>query len=147
MDRLIAKRVREIGKSPVDGIPPPPNKVNPLDFIEATDWQVLAPDGKSWLPWTLEDISLGFKLLSKVEKASHPREVDVITEEVPLPDLRADALLREMAILHLLRLPAKDRAAAARTAQTRLRRARSPNVETWARRAYNSLVNGQLSAQ
>jgi hypothetical protein len=118
-----------------------------LLFVEATDWQVLAPDGKTWLPWTYEDISLGFRLLSRVGKPSHPRAIDVVTQEVPLPDLRADALLREMAILNVLRLPAKDRAAAARMAQTRLRRARSPSVETWARRAYNSLVNGQLSAQ
>jgi hypothetical protein len=146
MDRAIAKRVQERGDG-FGGNPLAPYHVNPLDFIEATDWQVLAPDGKTWLPWSLEDISLGFKLLSKIGKPSHPRAIDVITEEVPLPDLRADAVLREMAILQLLRLPAKDRAAAARTAQTRLRRPRSPNVETWARRACNSLANGQLSAQ
>lgn len=141
MDRWFAKSVQGLG-----GNPEAAQKPNPHRFIEATDWQVLAPDGKSWLPWTLEDLSLGFRLLSKVGRPSHPPAIDLVTEEVRLPDIRADALLREIAILYLLRLPAKDRAAAARTAQTRLRRTKSTNVETWARKAYISLVNGQLCA-
>ncbi len=60
------------------------------ELIEATDWQVLAPDGKSWMPWTLEHIYVGFRLLSKVGKPPHPRAIDLVTEDVLLPDLRAE---------------------------------------------------------
>lgn len=116
-----------------------------LAAIEATDWQLLAEDGKSWGPWTLEAMSLGYWLLGRIDTASHARVLDVITEEVILKDQKADAFLREMGLLYLLHLPGKDRALAVRWVQRRARRTKSSIPQAWARRAYESLTIGRLA--
>jgi len=44
-----------------------------LGGMEAIDWQVLTPEGKKWTPWTLDAISVGYRLLAKVVKAVSPK--------------------------------------------------------------------------
>ena len=39
---------------------------NAADAIEVEDWQTLAPDGKSWMPWTFGSITMGYYPGTKV---------------------------------------------------------------------------------
>jgi hypothetical protein len=112
--------------------------------IEATDWQVLTNDGKTWMPWTFDAILLGYDLIGKTGKASIAACMDLIMQEQQFQSEKADTMLKAMAISYLLNLPAKDRTLALRRVSLRAKKVKSPTAKTWTRRLYASLEAGDL---
>jgi hypothetical protein len=115
------------------------------DAIEATDWQTLAPDKKTWLPWTFESIAVGYQLLFRAGRSSVDKCLDLIMDEGTFQDEKADTMLKGSAIAYLLGLPSKDRKAILRRVQTRAKRTRSAVARRWGQRASESLVANQLA--
>jgi hypothetical protein len=114
------------------------------DSIEATDWQVLAPDGKSWMPWTFESIAQGYRLLFLTGKASTAKCLDLIMDEQTFQGEKPDLMLKGTAIMYILGLPAKDRSLVLKRIPPRAKRTKSAVARRWAQRAFNSLTSGRL---
>jgi hypothetical protein len=114
------------------------------DSIEATDWQVLAPDGRLWMPWTFESITLGYTLLFKAGSASMPACLELIMNEHEFQSERADKMLKGTAIGYVLMLPKKDRTLAFRRVSLKAKRVKSAVAKKWTKRLYESLEAGRL---
>jgi hypothetical protein len=117
---------------------------NAVNSIQATDWQVLAPDGNSWMPWTFESITLGYALMFKTGSASMPACLDLIMNEQEFQGERPDKMLKGTAIGYLLTLPKKDRALAFRRVSLKAKRVKSAVAKKWTKRLYDSLEAGRL---
>jgi hypothetical protein len=118
---------------------------NAARSIEATDWQVLDKDGKTWQPGTFEAILLGYDLIRKTGKASVVACMDLVMQEQDFQTEKADTMLRATAISYLLTAPAKDRTLALRRVSLRAKKVKSPTAKAWTRRLYTSLETGKLS--
>lgn len=114
------------------------------ESIEATDWQFLEADGKSWRPSAYGGIRLAGRLLYKTGKPSVPKVLDLIMEEQRFYDERADLMLRANAVSYLLELPKADRGLAMKWLPQRARRTKSARAKLWAARTYKSLAKGDL---
>jgi hypothetical protein len=139
-DRAGAVRLRCIIRSSLVG----KDLSDATSTIEATDWQVVSPDGKSWMPWTFESIRLGYDLLFKTGKPSMAMCLDLVMDEEVFENDKADTMLRGSAIMYFLSLPVKDRQLTFRRLPARSRRTKSRLARLWARRLQVSLDQNQL---